>query len=325
MEILIIKLGAKGDVVRTLSVLPAIKEKFPNSKITWVTKNSSSKILENHPLIDSIKTPPFSTEKKFDILYNFDIEKEATDVAKQVSAEKKLGFSEEFGYPISFNQGAEYYLNTLFDDDLKRENKKTYQEMMFSLAELEFKKQKPRIYLTENEKSYAQKFLQDNNLNPEDIVGIHMGSGKRWPSKAWAPNKIKNLIIELNKIGKNVLLFGGPDEIDTHKKLVGELKSEGIRMYKNNPNNTDREFFSLISLPSTIVCSDSFALHIALSFEKPTICLFFVTSPDEIEGYGILKKVVSPMLYDYFPEKSDQYSEELVNSISVSEVLSKLN
>ena len=59
--------------------------------------------------------------------------------------------------------------------------------------------------------------------------------------------------------------------------------------------------------------------------EKKTVALFFCTSPEEVEGYGHLKKLVSPMLYDFFPEKQDQYSEELVNSISAEEVLKAIN
>ena len=66
------------------------------------------------------------------------------------------------------------------------------------------------------------------------------------------------------------------------------------------------------------------ALHVALALKKPTVGLFFCTSPNEVEGYGLLIKLVSPLLNDYFPEKSDQYSEELVNSISVEEVLESL-
>jgi len=38
----------------------------------------------------------------------------------------------------------------------------------------------------------------------------------------------------------------------------------------------------------------------------------------------LLKKLVSPLLYDFFPEKQDIYSEKLVNSISVEEVLKAL-
>ena len=63
------------------------------------------------------------------------------------------------------------------------------------------------------------------------------------------------------------------------------------------------------------------AIHVSLGLKKPTIALFFCTPPWEIEDYGIGKKITSSMLMNFFPEKMDQYDEELVKSISVKEVL----
>ena len=72
---------------------------------------------------------------------------------------------------------------------------------------------------------------------------------------------------------------------------------------------------------SVLVCSDSYALHVALALSKKVVGLFFCTSPWEVEGYGLLKKVVSPKLSEFFPERSDKYNEGLVKSISAEEVL----
>ena len=70
-----------------------------------------------------------------------------------------------------------------------------------------------------------------------------------------------------------------------------------------------------------MICSDSFALHVALGLGKKTIALFFCTSPHEVEGYGILRKIVSPYLHDYFPERSNEYSEHLAKSIPAEQVI----
>ena len=80
------------------------------------------------------------------------------------------------------------------------------------------------------------------------------------------------------------------------------------------------QFASLVNMCDFMVCSDSFSLHISLALKKPTIGLFFCTPPDEVESYRFLKKIVSPMLYDFFPEKMNQYDENLVRSISAEEV-----
>ena len=88
MNICIIKLGAMGDVVRTLPILPAIKEKYPESKITWITKENIKDIFQNNFYVDKLLTLPATTNEEFDILYNFDIEEDATNLAKNIVAKQ---------------------------------------------------------------------------------------------------------------------------------------------------------------------------------------------------------------------------------------------
>jgi len=323
-KIVIIKLGAKGDVVRTLPILKAIKQKYPDSEIHWITKKSSSQILENIPEIKKLYSLPDYPDEEFDILYNLDIEDEATSLALKISAKQKYGFHNESGFVQSFNFPAEYYLNTLFDDELKKSNKKNYQEMMFETAELPYNKEHYRIPLTEKAKEYAEEFLKKNNITQENLIGIHLGASSRWPSKVWHEDNLKEFIKTARNNNYEILLFGGPNEIESHKKIVDDLINHGIKIYQNNPLNTDQEFFSLVNLCNAMICSDSFGLHIPIAFQKPTIGLFFCTPPNEVEDYGILKKISSPMLKDFFPEKMDQYSEELVKSISPEKVLEVL-
>jgi ADP-heptose:LPS heptosyltransferase len=324
MQILIIKLGAKGDVVRTLPLLLAIKEKFPESIITWITKSQCKEILETSPHIDNILTIPANFEtltKEFDILYNFDIEEDATNLANKIKANKKYGFGSENGYATAFNFPAEYYLSTLFDDELKKSNTKTYQQIMFETAELHYNKQHHSLNLTNQEKQYAENFLAQNNINKDKLIGIHIGASPRWPSKTWHKDNLKEFIKKAQEENYEIIIFGGPDEIQEHETLAKEFQEQGIKIHRNNPNNTDKEFFSLINACNKIIAGDTFALHVALALKKQTIGLFFCTSSKEVEDYNLLKKLTSPRLYEFFPEKCDQYDEDLTKSISAQEVL----
>jgi len=324
MKILIIKLGALGDVLRTTGILLAIKEKFPDSEISWITKKESKTLLEHNPYLTNIWTIPYKTDEEFGILYNFDIEDEATLLASEIKAEKKFGFCYNGGYPAAFNFNSEYYLNTLFDDEIKKTNNKTYQEMIFEAAELSYRKHPYSFYLTEEDKIYAENFVKKNNINTKNLIGIHIGSSKRWPSKSWSDEKIIEFIRKSKEKGCDLILFGGEDEKEKQEKIISELVKENIHVYKNDYKNSIREFASLVNLCKTIICPDSFSLHISLAMKKQTIALFFCTSPREVEGYGFLKKLISPLLKDFFPERSDEYSEELVNSICVEDVLNAL-
>ncbi len=325
-KIVIIKLGALGDVVRTLSLLLGIKEKYPDSEITWITKDNSLEIVNQSQYVDKVFTLPYEPVEEFDILYNFDIDKEATTLAEKIIAKEKYGFYSEDNFPVAFNLPAEYYLNTLFDDEIKKSNRKTYQQMMFETAELPYKKQHHSIELGEKHKKYANEFIKHNNINPENLIGIHLGASSRWPSKKWHLDNLKEFIKKLSEKGKEILLFGGPNEPKEQEDIFNELKNKGLNIHKNNPNNSLLEFASLVNNCKAMVCSDSLALHIALGLKKPTIGLFFCTSPDEVEDYeGLLTKIVSPKQGEFFPNKMDQYNEELIKSVSVEEVLKALD
>jgi ADP-heptose:LPS heptosyltransferase len=322
MKILIIKLGALGDVVRTLPILPAIKEKYPGAEISWVTKENALPLFEGNPYVEKVHYVPFVTDERYDVLYNFDIEDEATELAGIIRADKKFGFYKDGNYAAAFNLGSEYYLNTLFDDEVKKSNKKTYQEMMFDAGEFSYDGQHVGIFLSDLDKEIGKKFVSENGIDSEKLIGLHVGSSGRWPSKAWHPERVMEFIIKAKSRGLEILLLGGPEEVEKNEELISKLNGEGIKIFHKNTSNSFKEFASLVNVCSNIICGDSFALHVALALRKQTVALFFCNSPDEIEGYGLLKKIVSPKLEEFFPERMDEYDEELVKSISAEEVLS---
>src|SRR3989344_6597399 len=356
-KIIVIKLGAKGDLVRTLGIAKALKEKYPERKVVWVTKSSNKEIVKANKYIDSV----FSLEERkevlgeeFELALNLDIDKEATALIGEVKAKEKRGFYAEGEYAQAYLPEGEYYLNTMFDDELKKSNKRTYQEMIFASAGLKHdaKKYKLEVAIGSNEKKYALEFAKKNGLagienskenNPDSLefskgqfsktrgtdqriahkktIGLHIGSSPRWPSKAWHVERVFEFVKLAKSKGYEVILFSGADDKERAKLLVDKFNREKIKVVTNNPENSDLEFAGLISLCEVVVCADSFALHLALALNKKVVCLFFCTSADEIEGYGLLKKIVSKKLYDFFPERMNVYDEELTKSISADEVM----
>lgn len=318
MKIALIKLSALGDVVRTLPLAEAIKKKYPNCELTWITNPSAVELVKGNPYIDRIFKMPYEPAEEYDLLLNLDIDENATKLALKIDAKEKRGFYSEEGYPVAFNISSEYYINTIFDDELKKSNKRTYQEMIFDSAEIPYSMEKPKIYLSEKDEEYARKFISEKGINPDKLIGVHIGASPRWPSKIWSEEKLKEFIIQAMDEGYDVLAFGGPNEAEKMKVFSDEIRG---RVFFNNPGNSIKEFSALVKSCKRMVCPDSFSMHISIAMGVPTIGLFFCNSPDEIEGYGLLKKVVSPMLYDFFPERMDEYNESLVNSIPPEEVL----
>jgi lipopolysaccharide heptosyltransferase I len=57
-RILIVRLGALGDVVHVLPALSALSETLPSASIDWVVETASSSLLRGHPQIDTLHVLP---------------------------------------------------------------------------------------------------------------------------------------------------------------------------------------------------------------------------------------------------------------------------
>ena len=285
-------------------------------------------MLENNPYIDKFLVLNAQNtlrleQEKFDILFSLEITTPATLLANIVQADEKYGYYFNEGATFCFNKGAEEYLETAFLTNKKLKNRKSYQELIFQACELPYNKEEIIFELADASKKYAEEFRSKNNLKEKDkILGINFSAGERWASKSLSSENLKELVRRINSEYK-IILLGGPEEEQKLKQISQELKNEGIAVVTNNPNNSVGEFASILSLCDKIITTDSFALHLSLALKKPTIALFFSTPYWEIEDYGVVKKIYSPLLSKYFLSKN--YSEELASSISVQEILKELN
>ncbi len=318
-KILIIKLGALGDVLRTTPILTAIKEKYPESLIYWLVEDlygEGKELLEDNPCIDKILVLNAENilrleQEKFDIVFSLEISTPGTLLANKVQADEKFGYYFNNGSTSCYNKGAEEYLETAFLAHIKIKNRKSYQELIFQACELEYKKEEMVFELSETDKKYGDEFKKRTD---KKILGINFGSGGKWPSKALSKEKSQELINK-TKEKYSIILLGGPNE----EKLITQLSKENPEIISNNPHNTIKEFASVLSVCDKIITTDSLALHLSVALKKPTYALFFSTPPWEIENYENVNKIVSPLLEKYFFSK--EFSSELANSISVDEIL----
>ena len=97
IRILIIKLGAMGDVLRTTFILEGLKEKYKNSTIDWLVEKKNMDVLVGDKYIDNViandnEVYKFLITHKYDIVINLDLSFESLSFAKLVFANKKVGY-----------------------------------------------------------------------------------------------------------------------------------------------------------------------------------------------------------------------------------------
>lgn len=296
-KILIIKLDATGDVLRTTSILPSLKKKFPKSHITWITRKNAKELFINNLFVDELlifennDTLARLLVEKFDLLIHPDASAVSASLASICNAKSKKGYVlDEKGKVIPVNNDAVEWLEMGAFDDLKKKNQKTYQEIIHKIAGLDYQKDEIQLHLNQTELDFKNNFYEKNKLNKfKYLVGLNTGAGTRWQYKQWHLDGYSELIEKLvlnNEIG--ILLYGGPDEVERNEIL----KNKFPNVIDTGTDNTLRQFFSLLDLCDVLVTSDTMALHAATALKKKIVCLFGPTSYAEIEDYGRVNKII---------------------------------
>ena len=283
MNVLIVKLGATGDVVRTTPLLRRL-----NSSITWITAAKNCVLLDG--LADNLRH--FSWEARaraLDIPYDLTINLE--DSLEVGLFLKNCRSAEIFGAYADSSKRLRYTDNSKswFDlslisshgrqeaDRLKLLNRQTYQELIFIALGL--------------------RFAGDPYLLPHPIetglsgdVAIAADAGHVWPMKKWA----------------------------YYEELKQRLEEEGLTVNVLPQRSSLLEHLSDTQNHRCLVGGDSLPMHFALGARTPCVTLFTCTSPWEIYDYGVQRKIVSPLLEKFFYKRG--YDERATTAITVDEV-----
>ncbi len=300
VRILIIKLAAMGDVLRTTPLLRGLKGADPDAHVTWLTEPKVVPMLAGIPEIDRLV--PYGPEavlqlecESFDRLYCLDKEPKASALAMKIRAGRKAGFGlSEYGNVMPLNPGSEYTFELGINDELKfRQNRKTYPELVFECAGLEYPV--PQEYLVPDlsaEIEGGRQLLQERGAAPGDLkVGLNTGSGNIFATKKWTEEgyvQLANRLVE--ECGAKVLLLGGPAEVERNARIAAAARHPPIDTGTDNPV---RQFAGIVGNCDLIVTGDTLAMHIAIGLKVPVLVILGSTCPQEIELYGRGTKIVS--------------------------------
>lgn len=283
MKTLIIKLGATGDVVRTTPLL----NRFPG-KITWLSSATNIALLQG--LKENLRSFAWAhRERALDTDYDLVINLEDTlDVAQFL---KTLRFKEIFGAYIDSNNSLCYTQNSKCWFDLS---------LISSYGRLEADRLKllnRRAYQELIFEGLGFGFTGDPYLLPRPIetrlsgdVAIAADAGPIWPMKKWA----------------------------YYRELKQQLEDRGLIVNLLPKRPSLLEHLADVCNHGCLVSGDSLPMHFALGSRTRCVTLFTCTSPWEIYDYGIQKKIVSPLLEEFFYKRG--YDERATTAITVDQV-----
>jgi len=272
-RILIIKLGAIGDVIRTTPLLRRLQTEYPDSEIYWLTDFPDVvPSTVNYIYEYTAKSVEILKNIKFDYLFNLDKDREACALANSINAEVKKGFILDNGFCFPVDEPArDKWLTGLFDD-LNKANKKSYPEEIFRICGFEYKKEEYIVELKED--------IDINIQKKSGIIGLNTGCGDRWKTRLWKEENWIMLAKELVDSGYSVLLLGGAQEHEKNNRIAEKSGA----FYPGHFSL--RQFFSLVDKCDVIVTAVSMAFHVAVGLKKKIVLFNNIFNPNEFELFG---------------------------------------
>jgi heptosyltransferase-2 len=284
-KILIVKLGALGDVVRTTPILRVLR-----GNIFWITSKEAFEILPKIKNLKVLDSENINTLRNlnFDLILNLEENENLAKKLMKLKTKKFIGVYFDFKEnKISYTkESRKWYDMSLISkygkekaDLLKWKNRKSYQEILFEMIGKKFKGEEYWL-------NYKVRSLKTKEI----VVAIEKRAGKVWPMKIWP----------------------------YYDELKRKIEKEGYKVFYLKQRKSLIDYIKDIDKANILISGDTLAMHLGLYLKKRIIALFLCTSPWEIYGYNRMEKIINPYLKEAFYRRD--YDEKLVRGISVEEV-----
>jgi len=328
-NILIIKLGALGDVLRTTCILEGLHNKYHNASISWLTAATALCLLENNSLIENVFTIEDSVTNRllrtsYDLIISLDDEPAACELAARLTTKRFFGAYRVNDKTLYTTDSAVWFDMSLISifgkveaDKRKKENQRSYPDILFDA--LGITGGKPSLPLSAGNREFARQFAR-NHLSPGTLkIGLNTGAGNRWQYKRLSIRQTIDIAEHLSlDPGREILLFGGPDESQRNESIIS--KSD-CSIVETGAGNSINNFAALIELCDLLITSDSLAFHIASALDVATIVFFGPTSSAEIHLFSPGSKITSPLPCVCCYKKTCNFKPNCMDVIPTDEIL----
>ena len=308
-KILVIRLSAIGDVIRTLPAVKALKEHNRSSHIAWVVEEPSRTLLESQPEIDEVIVVP---RKRWTegITSPLRIGRTLADVVRFVRALRKRRFDTTFDFHGLLKSGLLSYLsgaptrvgfdrrwskewNFLFsnvranlpEDQIKKMNRFDQNLGLLRGIGLDVKDVKIGLSVPPGDREVIEAFFR-NVATPlkRPLIAIHPGTSQKTRYKRWLLDRYARLADRfVRELGATVLFTWGPGELDWVKAVQKEMREPSLL---GPPTESITQLAEIFRRCDLYVGGDTGPMHVASMMGVPVVAIFGPTYPTVNAPFG---------------------------------------
>lgn len=276
-RILIVLLGAIGDVVRALPLALRLRAAYPRAHIAWAIEPASADLLRRHPAIDRIIL--FERGRGLGAFVeflravrrgNFDLVLDLQRHAKSAIVSRATGARVRVGFSYHNSREFNWLFNTHAIAATDHFASKLEQYQLFGdFLELPRVPIEFGIRLSDSEQSRVRGLLTEVR---EPFAGIFVGS--TWPSRMWPASRWVAVAGGLRERGLGVVLIGGQGE----SKLAAEIAQQ-VEVLNLTGKTSLREAFGVFARARVAIGPDCGPMHLAAAAKARVVSLWGPTSP----------------------------------------------
>ena len=275
-KILIIKLGysetldreisrvtSLGDVLRTTVVLHLFKKDI----VTWLVDEEAYPLLKDNKYINKIFIYNSNSllkiqRQSYDVVINFEKNPDICMFSDSIKSKKRYGFKfDKDTHSMQYYKGSELAFNICNNIDIKRNNKKSWQQIIIEMCKGRW-----------NKEDYVLGYQP--KLKHKYDVGLNWAVGAKWPNKLW-PKKYWVKLAEL-------------------------LEGYYNYSWQEGLNNV-YDYIEWINSCRLIITADSLAQHIAIALKKKLLVLYGPTNYFETYLYDRGEVLLPSVNYKCMP------------------------
>ena len=305
LKILILRLSAVGDVIRTLPAAKALKEQTPSS-ITWIVEEPSQAFLESQPEIDEVILFPRRRwtkgiksfgeigrtlgemwgfivglrRRRFDVVFDFHGILKSGLLSFLSGSPKRIGYDRR-----STKEG-----NFLFSNikvKLPKERVSRFQRNLALLkgVGLEVRELQYSLHIPQKDREYVTSFFNTSSASlKRPLIAIHPGTSPKAFFKRWMPGHYAQLADRLiRELNATVLFTWGAEEIEWVEGIRKEMKEPSLLGPKTESLTQLGEVYRHCDL---YIGGDTGPMHIASLMGIPAVVIYGPTDPIENEPFG---------------------------------------
>lgn len=301
-NILIIKMSSLGDVIHALPFAAALRELYPQAKISWLVHPQFGGFLPEPPVINEIiyfDKVAFNKlgiiakvkfllafrkdlhAKKFDLVIDLQGLFKSAVVAFLTGCPTKIGYAE-------MREGSALISQPIQGEHINDHVIERYLDVARYLGAKINKIEFPLPNIDIEERIMESK-LEQLGL-PGGQAYVVFVPGARWETKEWPPEYYADLANMVIADGDYVVLAGGPDEQEKARKIKTIYNSNKI--IDLTGKTSLKELVALIKGAKVFISGDTGPLHFAAALKKPLIAMYGPTLPHRTGPYGSDKSVV---------------------------------